>query len=613
LQSEVLQGTTYAIAVDTAYTTHTYICVYAVSSLAMSSSPAALQFYDVDSPVRNLAFTDLDLDVGQLGGTISWVAPADTVEVTGYVVYRSTSAAAAGRDQIGTSAVGTLAQNVPENTALGTYAFYNVYSRSSLAVMTSPVSVSALDNVAKASAIVFQDLDLDTSELGGAVSWQAATVTTYVASYAMYFATTSAGGSRSSRIGAASLDLTRAIAAETAMGNYQFIVVYARSSLAEQTTPAFLALADVASTPTNLAFADQDGGTNNLGGVLTWSAATDVSQVVSYRAYLATNTIGGSKTQLGADVPVGSALSVPVAAGTAKGTNSHFVVYAVSSQGQQSTPAFLSIVDLLYTGSWTAGAWGACSKLCGEGTGTQSRNVACSSVDVEACDNSTQPEEARSCSSWCPWTLGAWAACSKACGGTGIQARSVTCSSLVVGPWAAPCGGMSTQPTTTRSCSSDCPWVTGYWGACDCFTGIRARTVTCSTSTVAECGSNMPASSQKCIPRPEETCGCHDNGDHDPMRPWGKVSNVHGTNEMSCTTQWWVIFCIIVFSILLFCCCLAVCAVLLLKKKKAPPAEVEKAPPVKAEAEVAVVAEVEKEVSPSIIEIRDEGLDLIDI
>jgi len=169
LQSEVLQGTTYAIAVDTAYTTHTYICVYAVSSLAMSSSPAAIQFYDVDSPVRNLAFTDLDLDVGQLGGTISWVAPSDTVEVTGYVVYRSTSAAAAGRDQIGTSAVGTLAQNVPENTALGTYAFYNVYSKSSLAVRTAPVSVSAFDNVAKASNIVFQDLDLDTNELGGLV------------------------------------------------------------------------------------------------------------------------------------------------------------------------------------------------------------------------------------------------------------------------------------------------------------------------------------------------------------------------------------------------------------------------------------------------------------
>ena len=40
-----------------------------------------------DSQVSSPSFTDYDLDVGELGGTIGWESPEVTVTITGYRVY----------------------------------------------------------------------------------------------------------------------------------------------------------------------------------------------------------------------------------------------------------------------------------------------------------------------------------------------------------------------------------------------------------------------------------------------------------------------------------------------------------------------------------------------
>lgn len=40
-----------------------------------------------DSKVSSPSFTDYDLDVGELGGTIGWESPEVTVTITGYRVY----------------------------------------------------------------------------------------------------------------------------------------------------------------------------------------------------------------------------------------------------------------------------------------------------------------------------------------------------------------------------------------------------------------------------------------------------------------------------------------------------------------------------------------------
>ena len=38
-------------------------------------TPAGLEFFDRDSPVSNVTFEDLDLDLGQIGGQITWNEP----------------------------------------------------------------------------------------------------------------------------------------------------------------------------------------------------------------------------------------------------------------------------------------------------------------------------------------------------------------------------------------------------------------------------------------------------------------------------------------------------------------------------------------------------------
>jgi len=331
--------------------------------------------------------------------------------------------------------------------------------------------------------------------------------------------------------------------------------------------------------------------------------------------------------QLGSEVPVGAPLQVSVPAGTAQGSYTAFVVYALSSLGEQSTPASLSIVDLSWTlsfwsscsaacgngtqtrsvacsstvagacgnlqqadtvrsctngfCSWNTPAWGACSKGCGEGYGTQTRTVACSSADEDECDMSTQPDATRSCSSYCSWTSGVWGACSKACGqGIGTETRNVSCSSAIDDA----CNN-ATEPDETRQCSSYCPWNNMPWSGCDCRTGTKSRKVICSASTEAECGSK-PAWEEYCS---TSDCGCHDNGDHDAMRPWGRDGGEH---DMSCDTQWWLIFLIIVVSILLFCGCIAL--LVKLSTKKAVPPQGEATPVVPSQNETTV----EKDATP---------------
>ena len=86
-----------------------------------------------------------------------------------------------------------------------------------------------------------------------------------------------------------------AMVADSALGSYTHLVVYTKSSLAEQTTPAALSLTDVISSVSGVGFVDKDLDAGELGGVVTWTAPGDVAQVTRYVVYLSTSAAGARK------------------------------------------------------------------------------------------------------------------------------------------------------------------------------------------------------------------------------------------------------------------------------------------------------------------------------
>ena len=75
------------MAADTALGNFTHVLVYEKSSLAEQTTPTALNLTDVISSVSSVGFVDKDLDAGELGGTVTWMAPEELSQVTHYVVY----------------------------------------------------------------------------------------------------------------------------------------------------------------------------------------------------------------------------------------------------------------------------------------------------------------------------------------------------------------------------------------------------------------------------------------------------------------------------------------------------------------------------------------------
>lgn len=77
---------------------YTHLVVYTRSSLAEQTTPTAYDYTDAMVNVSNLTFIDLDLDVKELGGDLTFGWPEDMTHVTEYVSYWSEDAA--GRTRV---------------------------------------------------------------------------------------------------------------------------------------------------------------------------------------------------------------------------------------------------------------------------------------------------------------------------------------------------------------------------------------------------------------------------------------------------------------------------------------------------------------------------------
>ncbi|CAE7268472.1 unnamed protein product, partial [Symbiodinium necroappetens] len=346
----------------------THFVVYTKSWLAEQTTPVALEFEDKVSLVRDISFPDLDLDLEDIGGTISWEAPNDTSQVTHYVVYLGQANTTDGCNTsyqlqpeeantstafsdwclltyIGNASFGEHDLFISPDTGVPPYTHVAVFSLSSLVEQTTPMTLVFWDEIASVSNIRFVDQDLDEVDLGGDVHWEAPESMRRVSAYLVKLATDEPVPTDHSQIG---LDVpagTYNLLAPADMNplHYTRIVVYTRSTLAEQTTPAGYHFVDKSSPVLNVSFFDYDLDETDLYGDLLWEAPDDEEQVLEYYVYMAENSTGKERSLVG--IAPRGVYNMSILAETPLVNYTHFLVYAASPLAEQTTPVALEIFD----------------------------------------------------------------------------------------------------------------------------------------------------------------------------------------------------------------------------------------------------------------------------
>ncbi|CAE7504323.1 PIF1, partial [Symbiodinium sp. KB8] len=270
---------------------------YASSSLAEQTTPLALAFNDTDSSVSSINFTDRDLDADEIGGTISWTEPADPALVANYVVYIAEDQFGGNRSQVGSEVpwnsfgISLLPEQPirePDGAARSEYS--QVYTKSTLAEQSTPISFAIVDVNASVSGGAFQEQDLDEAELGGPITWKAPADLAQVTHYDVYFVEfPDATGTNRSQLGDSVEVGTNIIhvPADFLQGALSHIQVYTRSSLVEQSTPHVFVINNTNASVSSIEFLDDDLDDKELGGNVTWLPPDDMAQATPKHAYLA--------------------------------------------------------------------------------------------------------------------------------------------------------------------------------------------------------------------------------------------------------------------------------------------------------------------------------------
>ncbi|CAE7861988.1 unnamed protein product, partial [Symbiodinium necroappetens] len=366
------EATSQEVPPDTLRLAFNHFTIFTKSTLAEQTTPAALAFFDEFAMAANMSFIDEDLDESEIGGNLTWYPPADTSEVSDYLVYLAEDQAGRNRSLVGVVEVGTHDFAIPPDTPLLSFTHLTIFARSELVEQTTPMALPIVDSVSSVSNVSFTDLDLDVGDLGGTLEWSLpSSDIELVESYYVYLAASDAGYGRKL---ASVVDPSAAfqeILVNTKVEAFKHLLVYTKSPLAEQTTPASVAISDSAVTALNLSFSDFDLDQEDLGGNLTWSESEDLRYVDIYRVYLAiaedtsdNGTApargGGSALEivervLFAAIPVGTTeLVIPPETPLASNSShffTHFLIYGKSSLAEQSTPASLLIEDLAASAS----------------------------------------------------------------------------------------------------------------------------------------------------------------------------------------------------------------------------------------------------------------------
>ncbi len=247
----------YAVSSDTDSTGKSHIVVYTKSMLAEQTTPAALALTDESLSVSAVSFGDVDLDTLQIGGGLSFTPPDNPLSLAwGWKVYMAKDSAGSDRTFVlAGSYNGSNSLLVPADTASTVdFSHIVVYTESSLCEQTVPAAASMTDVSKSVSAVSFHDLDFDLNHVGGDVSWTPPVSAEGIETYETYLATDAAGSDGVLTGSVAVGTNVYAVSIDTDSTGKSHIVVYTKSTLAEQTTPAALAQTDESLSVSDVSF-----------------------------------------------------------------------------------------------------------------------------------------------------------------------------------------------------------------------------------------------------------------------------------------------------------------------------------------------------------------------
>ncbi|CAK9114781.1 unnamed protein product [Durusdinium trenchii] len=339
LGSATATDTSFSVAADTALPSATsYLLFYVASAMEEQEIPTSLEVSDLNGSVESLTFYGEDLNLENLTGNLTFIAPVDE-QISHYAAYLATSAFGEGRWQVG-SVSGGDRLSVQLDVARASFTHFVVYATSADGIeQSTPVALSLTDVAASfmASDLAFADEDLDVAELGGTVSWTPAQVDFTITEYRLYLAQET-GTPRSLLSSAASGSAQ--VPANTALGVYTHWMVHSANENGEQDTPHTLAVNDTDGSVTSPYFFDLDPDDGDIAGPISWTPPLDLSQVSAYHLYL-NDGIAAVKV---AELSVGSnSYTLPV---STNASYTEILIYSQSSSSLQSSPVALSLPDL---------------------------------------------------------------------------------------------------------------------------------------------------------------------------------------------------------------------------------------------------------------------------
>ncbi|CAJ1389091.1 unnamed protein product [Effrenium voratum] len=341
---------------------YTHFLIYTKSSLVEQSTPEMHQIFDAKANVQNATLVDEDLDLEEIGGRISWLPPPDASRVWLYRAFLAEDELGAGRSQGQDVMAPSLEANLSAELPLEDFTHLVVYTASRLVEQTTPTASELSDTVRVVPRISFDDYDLDLTEVGGTVQWEAPSPDSFVVSYRIVLAlrndslgnesilalleneTRSSGRWQAlATLATQGAEAPSLALKELPLQGATHLLVFAASSLAEQQTPRALEIIDTEARASGLFFSDLDLDLEELAGEITWLEPLDMDFVEQYVVYLASSASGLDRWLLGS----GAATNLLVPPETSSGGRSFVLVYTQSVLAEQTTPAALAISDLI--------------------------------------------------------------------------------------------------------------------------------------------------------------------------------------------------------------------------------------------------------------------------
>ncbi|MGK5093278.1 DUF1566 domain-containing protein [Deltaproteobacteria bacterium TL4] len=312
----------------------------------------------------SVAFSDTDLDGGQVAGAVTITKAANESSLTHYVLYWGSNATT---KLAGPSAITTLAKTglnlthtFSDNTAIPSGATYLlVFTKNADGEMSTGVNVAVTDKsipTQTATSVAFSDTDLDGGQVAGAVTITKAANESSLTHYVLYWGssitTKLAGQSAITTLAKTGSNLTHTFSANTAIpSGATYLLVFTKNADGEMSTGVNVAITDKSiptQTATSVAFSDTDLDGGQVAGAVTITKAANESSLTHYVLYWGSNATTKLAGQLAITTlaKTGSNLTHTFLDNTAIPSGAtYLLVFTKNTDGEMSTGVNVAITD----------------------------------------------------------------------------------------------------------------------------------------------------------------------------------------------------------------------------------------------------------------------------